>query len=163
MSRLLGQEAEILKLSSPVAFAKGVHIVHVAHDRAGGRGELPAAEVAEKAGLFQPPVNIGHAGLDELAKLELTSTLVDLDGAKLPRPVVGVLKEMAMDGPQVAEIKAARGDCFGHPLGDRLALDIIQASLIGDSEAIDEDVRAWIDVGIASAHSAASGMDLARM
>ena len=116
---LLRQLFKILQLGAAVAFAERVDVVHVAHDRAGGLGEGRAAPAAQEVRLLKPPMNVGHAGFYELAKLELVAGFGDLDGAQLARPGVQVLKEMPVDGAEMGQVKTARGRAFGDPLGDQ--------------------------------------------
>ncbi len=92
MARLFGKLLKILKLDAPIAFTERVNIVHVAHDWRGRLGEGAGAQASQKLSLPQPPVNIGHAGLDVLAKLELVAALGDLPAPKIPGPIIHILK-----------------------------------------------------------------------
>jgi len=102
MARLRGQLLKILELGAAVAVAERVDIVHIADDRSGGLGEGVAAQASQEVSLLKPPVNVGHAGLDELSKLELMAVLGDFDRAKLAGPRVQILKKMPMDGAKVS-------------------------------------------------------------
>ena len=42
-------------------------------------------------------MDVRHAGLDELAELELLAAFADLDRAQLAGPVVDILKQVPMD------------------------------------------------------------------
>ncbi|MEO8925858.1 MAG: hypothetical protein ABI306_01730 [Caulobacteraceae bacterium] len=74
VSGALRQPIEIEELGAPVAFAEGVDRVDITHDAPGG-GEVRAFESAEKIRLFEPPVNVGHAGFDEPPELKLAAAL----------------------------------------------------------------------------------------
>ncbi len=99
--RLGGQLFKILKLGAAVAFAERVNIVHVAHDRPRRLGEGASAQPPQEVRLLKPPVDVGHAGFDELAKLELAPVLGDLHGAEFAGPRVQVLKQVPVDGAKV--------------------------------------------------------------
>jgi len=136
MARLCGQLLKILKLRAAVAFPEWVHIIHVAHDRSRRFREGVAAQATQVVRLLKPPVNIGHAGFNELAKLELATALGDLHRAQIARPVIDVLEQMTMDGAEVGEIEGAIGDSFGYSLGDKLTLNIVQPREVPDAESI---------------------------
>ncbi|GEM_PF-6207439 len=106
MAGLGGQLLQILKLGAAISLAKRVHVIHVAHDPPGRLRKRGAVEAAQEASVFKPPVHVGHAGFDELAKLELAAAFCDLHRANLTRPRVHVLKKVAMDGPPVGEVEA---------------------------------------------------------
>jgi len=163
VARLVGQLFKILQLGAAVAFAERVDVVHVAHDRSGRPREGRAAQASQEVRLLQPPVNVGHAGFDELAKLELVAALGDLDGAQLARPGVQVLKKMPVDGAEMGQVKTAPGRAFGDPLGDNPPLYLVQLIGIGEPEPVSQDRRARIEIGVVPAHSAASGTALARI
>lgn len=116
MARLRRQLLKILKLGAAVAFAEGMNIVHIALDQPGRFGESVGAQALKEGRLLKPPMNIGHAGFNELAKLELVAVLGDLHRPQLPGPCVHVLKKMLMDGAKMDEVKTARGRAFGDPL-----------------------------------------------
>jgi hypothetical protein len=88
---------------------------------------------------LKTPVNVGHADLDELAKLELIARLGDLDGAQLPRPLIYILKKVTMDCPQMGEVKAAKGYAFGDPLGDEASLDLVKLIGIGETKPVSKN------------------------
>ncbi len=49
-------------------------------------------------------MNIGHPCLDVAAKLELMATLVDFDRAQFARPIVHVLKQVAVNGTEMSQL-----------------------------------------------------------
>jgi len=163
VARLVGQLFEILQLGAAVAFAERVDVVHVAHDGSGRPREDRAAQASQEIRLLKAPVNVGHAGFDELAKLELVAALGDLDGAQLARPGVQVLKKMPVNGAKVSEVKVPRGRAFSDPLGDKPPLHLVQLIGIGEPEPVSQNGRTRIEVGVVAAHSAASGTALARI
>jgi hypothetical protein len=50
-------------------------------------------------------MNIRHASLDELPKLKLLATPVDFNRPQLSRPIVNVLKQMAVNRSKMDEIE----------------------------------------------------------
>jgi hypothetical protein len=50
-------------------------IIHIAHDRSGRLRKRLATQTTQKILGCEPPVNIPHAGRDELTKLELMPAL----------------------------------------------------------------------------------------
>ena len=144
VARLLGQLFKILELGAAVAFAERVNIVHVAHDRPGRTREGVAAQASQEVRLLKPPVNVGHAGFDVLAKLELVAALGDLDGAQLARPRVDILEKMPVNGAKVGQVETARGCAFGDPLGDKLSLNVVEPVRVGYAAQISKGGRARI-------------------
>ena len=98
-----------------------------------------------------PAVNVGHAGLDVLAELELLAALADLDRAQLTGPVVDILEEVAMDGAEMSEVKGAVGDAASASQYDEASLLLVQKFGIGCAEPVSQDRRAWIDVRVVRA------------
>ena len=82
-------------------------VVDVADDHGGLFGEAGRGQSLQEAGSREAAVNVRHAGLDELAELELLAALADLDRAQFAGPVVDVLKEVAMDRAQMGEVEGA--------------------------------------------------------
>ena len=109
---------------------------HVAHDRSGRPREVRPAQASQEIRLLKPTVNVGHADLNELAKLELVAALGDLDGAQLARPRVHILKKMPVNGAKVGQVKAAPGSAFGDPLGDKPPLHLVKLIGIGEPEPV---------------------------
>jgi hypothetical protein len=108
-------------------------------------------------------MNVGHADSDEATKLELVAILGDLDGPKIARPVVDILKEMTMDGAQVGEIELARRHAFGDALGHQATFDLVQSVGIRNAKFISEYRLGGLEIRIPSAHSTANGVTAARM
>jgi hypothetical protein len=57
-------------------------------------------------------MNIGHAGVDVAPELKLVPAFVDFDRARFTRPIVHVLKQMAVNGTQMSKIKCPDGCAF---------------------------------------------------
>lgn len=104
------QLLQINHLCAAIAFAKGMDVIDVAHDRADGNGKVGKVQLLEKIAGNQTPMDIGHAGLNVTAKLELTAALGDFDRSDLAGPVVDVLEQVTVDGFQVGEIELAARD-----------------------------------------------------
>ena len=100
-------------------------------------------------------MNVGHSRLDVSPELKLIAALRYLDSADLACPLVDILKQMAVDGFQVVEIKVTVRNAFSGPLCHLPPLKSIECSSIFDITQISENVGAGIDVRIS--HSAASG------
>ena len=78
--------AEVEHLRAPVAFAKRMHVVDVAHDLAGRPREGGGVERLQEVALHEAAVDVGHACLDIAQELELAAVLRDFDGAACCRP-----------------------------------------------------------------------------
>jgi hypothetical protein len=60
---------------------------------------------AQEARLNKAAVNIRHPGRDILPELKLLVAFADLDRAQLTGPVVDVLKQVAMDRPEMSKVE----------------------------------------------------------
>ncbi len=141
----------------------GMDVVDVADDDAGRPGEFILAQILEEPGLLQSAMNIGHAGFDKLAELELMAALGDFDGAQLARPIVNVLEQIAVDILEMGQVEPARRNALRRALRHELALDVIEFGGVRYSKLVPENRGAWIDVRVAVDHSAAKGRTFARM
>src|SRR4051812_6587811 len=92
MAGLRRKLLEVLQLRPSISLAKRMDVVQVAHDDAGLPGEFGRREAAQESRLRQPPVYVAHTGGDILPELKLISAFADLDGAKLPSPVIDILE-----------------------------------------------------------------------
>ena len=122
MTRLLRQLPKILRLRPAIPFTKRMHIIHIAQDDRNLATKFGRQQAFQETGMHEPAMNIRHARLDVLAELKLMSSSIDFDGAKLPRPIVNILEQMAMDGAEVCEIKGSVWDITPSPLSDIAAL-----------------------------------------
>lgn len=109
MTRPVGELLEVLQLCAAVPFAERMDVVDVADDDGRLLGKCVRRQRGKKLRAQQPPMDVGHAGLDVLAELELLVALADLDRAQLAGPVVDVLEQVAMDRAQVSRSKVPRG------------------------------------------------------
>ncbi len=154
--------AQVLGLDTAVAFAKRVDVVHVAKNVTCGGREVLTAQAAEKIGRLKPPMNIGHAGFNEPAELELVAVLGDLDAADLARPFVDILEQMMVDGTQVRQVEMAGRRTFPQPLNHQPSFKNLKLGGIPDAGSVSQDITVWVKVGIV-AHSAARRWNCARM
>ena len=60
----------------------------------------------------QPAMNVSHARFNVADELKPRSALAHIDGANLPGPVIDVLEQMAVDGPQMCEVEFAFGNAL---------------------------------------------------
>ena len=118
----------------------GVKSREVGRRRGVGRPFCGAIQARKESRAFQSPVNIGHAGFDEITKLEGVAVLGDLDGADLPGPTVNVLEEMSVDHPKVDQIEVAAGRTLSGSLYDEFPLQGLQPHRVPDTKAVYEDV-----------------------
>jgi hypothetical protein len=125
------QLLEVEELRAAVAFAERMDIGYVAHDDRGRLGKFGSTQTFEKIRLLKTAVNVAHAPLDKLPKLELLAVLGDFDGAKLAGPIKNILKKMPMNGAQVHQVKNPNGDAFGGALDNERPLDDIEAVGVG--------------------------------
>jgi hypothetical protein len=101
-------------------------------------------------------VDICHSGLDVAPKLELVPTLVDFDRSQLACPFIDVLKQVAVDSPEMCEIECAAWHAASCPLDDETPLDSVQSLRIGNSKKVIKSAGARIDVGVLGCHFVAS-------
>ena len=155
MTRPCGKLPEILQLRSAIAFAEGVDIVHIPDDLPGPRREVGSGETFERRALHDLAMHVVHTGLDVLPELKLAPSLGHLHGADLPGPVVDVLKQMEVDGPQVSEVEIPAWHALNGPLCHQTALHTIKGSRGPDVQLISKDGCPRPEVGIVT-HSAAT-------
>ncbi len=134
--------------------AKRVDVVHVSDDLTRTFREVLARQPYEMPACPYAPMHVGHSGFDISTKLELVPALGDLDGAKLARPVVDILEQMAVDGPKVLQVDVTIRNSFTRTLCDKLALDAVELIRFADSLLVPKNSGSRIDVGI-GAHSSA--------
>ena len=139
MTGLCGQLFEILQLGPTIAFAERMDVVHIAHDPASHGGEGGWVQAAQEVCPRQPPMDIGHAGLDEPAELELVAILGDLDRAKFTGPREEVLKQVAVDRAEMGEVEVACRGAFRDPLRDKLTFDRVETFRVCDAESVYEN------------------------
>jgi hypothetical protein len=84
-------------------------------------------------------MDIRHAGFDRPAKLELASTLRDLDRPDFARPFIDILKEMPVNGAQMCEVEIAQRNAAGGARDGEFALMEFQRRLVGYSQLIPEN------------------------
>ena len=132
MTGPLGKLFRVLELRAAVTFSKGMDMIHVAQYRSCTVGEPLGASAPEIPRRHDPAMYVRHARPDEPSRLKPTAALGDLDGANFARPFIDVLKQMAVDRPQMIEVEIARRHRFEKPLRDEPALRCFQrrASLI---------------------------------
>ena len=110
--------------------------VHIAHDDGGLLGEFSLREPGQKSRPQKPAMNIAHAGMDELAKLELLGALADLDRADFTRPFVDILEQMPMDGLEMRQIESASGYALPAALNGQPPFYAIKQRGIGNPATI---------------------------
>ena len=118
MPRAGGELAEIQGLRAAIALAERVDVVDVAEDFRAAPGEGLGRQAAQIVPSDDAAMDVGHAGRDVAAELEPAAALGDFDGPDLPRPVVDVLEQVAMDGAKVVEVEVAFGNAFGDSIRD---------------------------------------------
>lgn len=84
-------------------------VIHIANDKRNLPSKIRQGQTCQKSRLHQPPVNIGHPGGDVLPKLELLGAFADFNRPNLACPVINVLEQVAVDGPQMSEIEFPGG------------------------------------------------------
>lgn len=134
-----GQLLQIAQLRSAVAFPERMHIVDVAHDGTDGLREGGSGEAAQEVGLGQAPVDVGHAGADETAELELMAAFGDFYGSEFARPGVDVLEEVVVNGAEMGEVEVARRDALSGPLDNPLPLLVTERNGVGQVQFVAED------------------------
>lgn len=146
---------EIEELCPPIALPEGMNVIHIAQNFPCLAGERRGIESFQEIARGKAAVNIGHAVLNEAAELKLAPAFGNLDGANLARPIIDVLKQMAMEGFQVAEVEIAGRDALGDALHHELALEELKLFRIPQAKLVLEYriVRRITVFGIA--HSAA--------
>ena len=154
MASLIGKLFEIEKLGAPITVSERVHVIHVADDRADGLGEFPPAQPTQKVAVREAPVNIVHPRRDELSKLELVAAFGNLNRAKLTRPIIDILKKVAVNGPKVGQVKRAARHTFLKSYPDKPPLDAIKLIKVSEAEFVFENNGAGVNIGVV-AHSAA--------
>ena len=117
---------QILELRPPVAFSKGMDMVHVAKHRPSTVRESLRAHTTEVPRRHDAAVYIRHTRLDEASWLELAAALADFDCSNLTRPPVDILEQVVMNGPQMSEVEIACRHCLEKTLGNELPLRGIQ-------------------------------------
>ena len=127
MTGALAELLQIEELRSAITVAKGMDVVHISHDRPGGLGKLGQGQAPEEVSPIEPPVDVGHACFDETSELESMAALGNLDRAHFAGPIVDILKEMAVDRPQVDQIEITGRYALVNPLGDKATLDHVEA------------------------------------
>jgi len=163
MSGFPRQALKILELGPTITVSERVNVIEIANDRASRRRESRPRKAAQEIGVTKSAVDIGHARLDESAKLEPMAVLGELDRSHLARPVVDILEQMTMDSLQMGQVEAARRHAFGRALSDELAFDNVQSVRVKNAKFISENRSVCIEIRIQSAHSAASGVTAARI
>jgi hypothetical protein len=161
MACLFAQLLEIEQLRSPVSLAEWVNVIDVTDDGPGCIGEPLPAQSLEKMRLYEPCMNIPHAGRDVPAKLELLAAFGELNRTEFACPIEDVLEQMSVDRAQMGKVEIAGGYPFPDSLRDEPALDYFELAGIGESEFIAKDRRAC--EGVRIVHSAASDLWSARM
>ena len=157
MPGLFSQLLEILCLRSTIPFAKWMDVVDVADNDPCLTGKLASGQTLEKSSAREPAVDIRHPGWDVLTELELASAFGDFDGAQLPRPVIDILKEVAMDGTKMGQVEWADRHAFSDSVAHQTTLNSIKLAGVANAEAITKDVGLRIDVRIdVSAHFASA-------
>jgi hypothetical protein len=100
IERMAGAFAKLLEieeLHAAIALAKGVDVIHVAHDFASGDSERLTRNAREIIRRDNAAMHIGHAAFDEASEHELAAALGDFHRADVSGPVVDILKKMAVD------------------------------------------------------------------
>ncbi len=62
-------------------------------------------------------MNIVHAGLNVAPELKLVTAFVDLNSAQFARPIVHVLKQVAVNGTEMSKIECPDGCAFRDSVG----------------------------------------------
>jgi hypothetical protein len=163
MAGLLSQLLEIEQLTTAVPFAERMHIVDVTNDFAGGQRKSREAQATQEIAKGKPAMDIAHTGFNEAAELKLVSALGDLDAAQHASPIKDILKQVPVDGLQMQQIEVPGGDAFTDPLRNQGTFEGFELSLVSESRLVPEHRRSRVKVRIIVAHSAASGLALARM
>src|ERR1700721_2815745 len=112
------QQLEILQLRSAVAFAKRMNIVYVTDDDGRTLRELLGRQSTQESSSNKTSMHVGHAGDDDLTKLELLGTAINLDRPDFPGPIVYVLEKMAMDRAKLRKVESTTRHAFTDPLND---------------------------------------------
>ena len=84
MSGPRGELFQILKLCPAVSVPEGMHVIQIADDLPGPRREILARQPLEIPRRDDPPMHVGHAGLDIGPELKLVSVLRDSSVRILP-------------------------------------------------------------------------------
>ena len=155
MPRLCGQQFEILQLCPAVTVSEGMDVVHIADDLRRPDSEILRRESLQEARALKPPMNVGHAGVDEPAKLKLRPALADLDGADLAGPLIDVLKQVMMDGSQMVDIETTGRYAFSGSLRDQPSFDLIENFRVSYAEKVPENMASRIDIRVVRIHFAA--------
>jgi|SRR5579862_5613591 len=163
MTGLLGQLFEIMELRTSVAFAERMDVVHVTNDLSGRFGEVGVTQAVKKLCLDETTVDVRHAGFNVSSELEPVSALCQLNGTKLARPLVHILKQMAVNGAKVGEVEAAPRNALPGPLHDEFAFRVVKLLRVSDAEFVSKNGRTGIEIRVFVAHSAAAAWCLARM
>jgi hypothetical protein len=123
MTGPLSQLLEVEQLGAPVALAKWVDVVDVCNDLAGLAREFSGVQSAQEIQPDQSSVNVGHAGFDEAAKLELMAVLGNLYRPQFADPIIDVPEKVSVHGPQMSKVEIASRRTFGDALQDELGLE----------------------------------------
>ena len=100
-------------------------------------------------------MDVRHAGLDELAELELLAALADLERAQFACPLVDVLEQVSMDRAQMGKVGGATRDAATAAQHDESALLLIEEDWIVGPELVSQDRCARV---VGSAHRAGAGL-----
>ena len=100
------------------------------------RPRKPPAHTPEVPRRHDAAVYICHARLDEASWLELAAALADFDCSNLTRPLVDILEQVVMNGPQMSEVEIACRHCLEKTLGNELPLRGIQRPEMPDLQLV---------------------------
>ena len=84
-----------------------------------------------------------------MPELELLRTLADFDGTQLARPVINVLKQVAMDRAEMRQVEIAAGDAPSAAQHHQRTFLFVEKDRIDDTEPVPQDNGARIDVRVA--------------
>lgn len=152
---------QIMQLGAAVAFAKWMHVVHIAENVGRFACKVFPTQSVQETLVYKAFVHIGHAGFDKLAELKLLAAFLQFDGAWFARPRINVLEQMAVDGFKMRQIEVARRNTLAGPLCHKLTFAQSKRFRVAKAELVSKNVCAGIGVRVV-AHSAAWLLGLAR-
>ena len=101
-------------------------------------------------------MDVCHSSLDVAPELELVPALVDFDRAQFSGPLIDILKQVAVDSPEMCEIECAAWHTASCPLDHETPLDSVQSLRIGNSKKVPKNASARINLGVLGCHFVAS-------